>query len=320
MNLTRKRSICDVPGIKVGSQQNLEALTGCTVVLTGKQGAVCGVDVRGSAPGTRETDLLHPLNMIERVHAVLLTGGSAYGLDAAGGVMDFLEEQGIGHPAGPAVVPIVPAAVLFDLGVGDFRVRPDRNMGYTACQLASFEVQEGNWGAGTGATIGKTRGFTHCTKSGLGTWSESLPGGLVVGAVVAVNALGDVMDLKGNIIGGMRGPDQRSFPGTLAFWKESGGAPGTPGQNTTIAVVASNARLSKNEANKVAQTAHNGLARVINPVHTMYDGDTIFALSSGEIKADVNLVASMAAEVLAQAVIRAVYQARTEQGIRAWNC
>lgn len=308
-----------MPGIKVGSQQNLEALTGCTVVLTGQQGAACGVDVRGSAPGTRETDLLHPLNMIERVHAVLLTGGSAYGLDAACGVMAYLEEQGIGHQVGAAVVPIVPAAVLYDLGVGDFRVRPDRNMGYRACQVAGSEVQEGNWGAGAGATIGKTRDFAYCTKSGLGTWSESLPGGLVVGAVVAVNALGDVMDLQGNIIAGMRGPDQRSFPGTLDFWKETGGALGTPGQNTTIAVVASNARLSKNEVNKVAQTAHNGLARVISPVHTMYDGDTVFALSTGEIQADVNLVAAMAAEVLAQAVIRAVYNTRTVQGIRAWN-
>lgn len=317
--MTKKRSISDVPGIMVGSQQNLEALTGCTVILTGPKGAVCGVDVRGSAPGTRETDLLQPLNMIERVHAVLLTGGSAYGLDAACGVMAYLEEQGIGHPVGPTVVPIVPAAVLFDLGVGDFRVRPDQNMGYKACQVAGSEVKEGNWGAGTGATVGKSRGFTNCTKSGLGTWSESLPGGLVVGAVVAVNALGDVMDLQGNIIAGMRGPDQKSFPGTLNFWKETGGPAGSPGQNTTIGVVASNARLSKNEVAKVAQTAHNGLARVINPVHTMYDGDTIFALSTGDIRADVNLVACMAADVLAQAVIRAVYSAQTVQGISAWN-
>lgn len=314
-----KRSISDVPGIKVGSQQNRKALTGCTVVLTGEQGAVCGVDVRGSAPGTRETDLLQPLNMIERVHAVLLTGGSAYGLDAACGVMDYLEAQGIGHPVGPTVVPIVPAAVLFDLGVGDFRVRPDRNMGYQACQAAGSKVKEGNWGAGTGATLGKSRGFAYCTKSGLGTWSESLPNGLVVGAIVAVNALGDVMDLQGNIIAGMRGPDQKSFPGTLAFWKDTGGLPGTHGQNTTIAVVASNARLSKNETGKVAQTAHNGLARVISPVHTMFDGDTVFALATGEISADVNLVASMAVEVLARAVIRAVYNARTVQGLRAWN-
>lgn len=318
--MTGIRTICDVPGITAGSWQNLEALTGCTVVLTGKQGAVCGVDVRGSAPGTRETDLLHPLNMMDRVHAVLLTGGSAFGLDAACGVIEYLEEKGIGFPVGPTVVPIVPAAVLNDLGVGDFRVRPDRNMGYKACQLAGSEMQEGNWGAGAGATIGKSRGFTHCTKSGLGSWSESLPGGLVVGAVVAVNALGDVMDLQGNIIAGMRGPDHNSFPGTLALWKKTGGALGVAGQNTTIAVVASNACLSKNEVNKVAQTAHNGLARVISPVHTMYDGDTVFALSTGYIGADVNLVAAMAADVLARAVIRAVHSAETIQGIKAWNC
>lgn len=317
--MSGRRSICDVPGIKVGSQQNLEALTGCTVVLTGKEGAVCGVDVRGSAPGTRETDLLQPINMMERVHAVLLTGGSAYGLDAACGVMDYLEEQGIGHPVGPTVVPIVPAAVLFDLGVGDFRVRPDRNMGYRACQSAGARVEEGNWGAGAGATIGKSRGLDYCTKSGLGTWSEALPDGLVVGAVVAVNALGDVMDLQGKIAAGMRGPDQKGFSSTVDYWKETGGAVGEPGQNTTIAVVASNARLTKSEINKVAQTAHNGLARVISPVHTMYDGDTVFALSLGDIRADVNLVACMAADVLAQAVVRAVYNARTVQGIRAWN-
>lgn len=317
--MTGKRTICDVPGIRVGSQQNLEALTGCTVVLTERQGAVCGVDVRGSAPGTRETDLLHPLNMMERVHAVLLTGGSAYGLDAACGVMEYLEEQGIGYPVGPTVVPIVPTAVIYDLGVGDFRVRPDRNMGYKACLSAGSEVEEGNWGAGTGATIGKARDYAFCTKSGLGTWSERLPGGLVVGAIVAVNALGDVMDSQGNIIGGMRSLDLRSFPGTLALWKETEGAMGAPGQNTTIAVVASNAHLSKNEVNKVAQTAHNGLARVISPVHTMYDGDTVFALSTGCIKADVNLVAAMTADVLAHAVIRAVYSASTVQGIKAWD-
>lgn len=311
-------SITDVKGIKVGSVQDLDALTGCTVVLTGRDGAVCGVDVRGSAPGTRETDLLSPLNMVEKVHAVVLSGGSAYGLDAAGGVMEFLEEQGIGHPTAPTVVPIVPAAVLFDLAVGDFQIRPDRKMGYKACREAGMEVSEGNVGAGTGATVGKIRGYDYCTKSGLGSWAISLENGLTVGAIVAVNAFGDVIDPRnGSIIAGVR-DDQGAFIGTAQAWKDMKGAVTFPGgTNTTIAVVACNAELDKSRATKVAQMAHDGLARVINPVHTMCDGDTIFALATGEMAGDVNVIGYLAQEALARAVLRAVYAAQSIKGYKS---
>lgn len=313
-------SITDVKGIKVGSVQDLDALTGCTVVLTGREGAVCGVDVRGSAPGTRETDLLSPLNMVEKVHAVVLSGGSAYGLDAAGGVMEFLEEQGIGHPTGPTVVPIVPAAVLFDLAVGDFRIRPDREMGYKACQRAGLEVSEGNVGAGTGATVGKIRGYDYCTKSGLGSWAISLENGLTVGAIVAVNAFGDVIDpRKGSIVAGVR-DDGGAFIGTVQAWKNMKGEVAFPGgTNTTIAVVACNAELDKSRATKVAQMAHDGLARVINPIHTMCDGDTIFALATGEMAGDVNVIGYLAQEALARAVLRAVYAAQSIKGFKSYR-
>jgi len=315
------KSITDVKGIKVGSREDLKALTGCTVVLTGPEGAVCGVDVRGSAPGTRETDLLSPVNMIEKVHAVVLSGGSAFGLDAACGVMDFLEERGIGYPVGPTVVPIVPAAVLFDLGVGDYRVRPDRQMGYLACKDAGDEVREGNVGAGAGATVGKIRGYDYCTKSGLGSWSVTLESGLTVGAIVAVNAVGDVIDpSSGKIIAGARKDGGQGFLGTTEALKKAGiPVRYNKGANTTIGVIACNARLDKSRVNKIAQMAHDGLARVINPVHTMHDGDTIFALATGELTADVDLVGCLAQEVLAEAVLRAVYSAETIQGYRCYK-
>ncbi|MGI6452598.1 MAG: P1 family peptidase [Syntrophomonadaceae bacterium] len=311
-------SITDVNGIKVGCAEDLDALTGCTVVLTGKEGAVCGVDVRGGAPGTRETNLLSPLCRIDRVHAVLLTGGSAFGLDAAGGVMDFLEERGIGHFVGPTVVPIVPAAVIYDLDVGDYKTRPDRKMGYLACQNAQKNVKEGNYGAGAGATVGKIRGYEYCTKSGLGTWSITLESGLAVGAVVAVNAFGDVIEPStGRVIAGARG-DKGQFLGTFEVWKQKyTNMPLYDVTNTTVAVVACNAKLDKAQANKVAQMAHNGLAKTISPVHTMFDGDTVFALATGEIEADVNIVGFLAGEVLARAVIRAVLAAETVKGYRS---
>jgi L-aminopeptidase/D-esterase-like protein len=311
-------SITDVKGITVGSSEDLQALTGCTVILTGKDGAVGGVDVRGSAPGTRETDLLSPLNMVEKVHAVLLSGGSAFGLDAAGGIMKYLEERGIGHPTGPTVVPIVPAAVLFDLAVGDYRVRPDSQMAYQACRNAGLEVREGNAGAGTGATVGKMRGLDYCTKSGLGSWSISLENGLTVGALVAVNAFGDVIDPRnGEITAGVRGDKGRPFIGTAEAWKEIKEiSPFSAVSNTTIAVVACNAELDKSRVTKVAQMSHDGLARVIKPVHTMCDGDTVFALATGEMAADVNVVGYLAQEALARAVLRAVYAAETIQGIK----
>lgn len=316
-------AITDVKGITVGSAEDLEALTGCTVVLTGPEGAACGVEVRGGGPGTRETDLLSPVNMIEKVHAVVLSGGSAYGLDAACGVMDYLEEQGIGHKTTVGVVPIVPAAVLYDLGIGNPRVRPDRKMGYLACCRAGKEVREGNYGAGTGATIGKLRGYGHATKGGLGTSSLTLSNGFTVGAIVAVNAFGDVWDPeKGCIVAGVR-DDEGKIIGTRRAFSALSGIDVLPEEmfytNTTIAVVACNGRFNKSQLTKMAGMAHNGLARVINPVHTYCDGDTVFALATGEMEADLNVAGYLAAEVLAKAVLRAVYAAETVAGIKCWK-
>lgn len=313
-------SITDVRGITVGSWEDETALTGCTVVLTGREGAVCGVDVRGSAPGTRETDLLSPLNVVEKVHAVLLSGGSAFGLDAACGVMDFLEEQGIGHPVGPTAVPIVPGAVLFDLGVGDYHIRPQRENGYQACQRAALNVREGNAGAGMGATVGKLRGYGYCTKSGLGTCSLQLQNGFTVGALVALNAFGDVVDPEtGKIIAGVRDNDG-SLIGTERAWMKARGEVELPlGANTTIAVVACNGEFDKSRATKIAQMAHDGLARVIRPVHTMCDGDTVFALATGEMAMDVNAAGYMAQEALSRAVLRAIYAADSVPGIKCYN-
>jgi L-aminopeptidase/D-esterase-like protein len=309
-------SITDVKGITVGSREDLQALTGCTVVLCGRDGAICGVDVRGSAPGTRETDGLAPVNSIDRVNAVLLTGGSAYGLEAAGGVMQYLEEQGIGHETEPGVVPIVPGAVIYDLAVGNFKVRPDKEMGYLAARDAGTIVYEGNFGAGAGATVGKIRGYEYCTKGGQGTWSITLENGLTVGAIAVVNALGDVINAAGEIVAGVRDDDYRTFLGTEQAWLQNKTAGPYAMTNTTIAVVACNAILNKTQMTKVAQMAHDGLARAISPVHTMFDGDTVFALCTEQVQADINIVGYMAQKVLAEAVLRAVYNAQTIQGLR----
>ncbi|MGF9905138.1 P1 family peptidase [Brevibacillus porteri] len=312
-------TIVDVPGVCVGHAQNEETLTGCSVIMLEKP-SVCGVDVRGSAPGTRETDLLDPVNLVSVVHAICLSGGSAYGLDAATGVMQYLEEQGIGLDVGYGVVPIVPAAVLFDLAVGDYRVRPDRQMGYEAAQAASREtVAQGNVGAGTGASVGKLNGFGNAMKSGLGTASVTLPNGLVIGAIVAVNAVGHVVDPQsGTIIAGPR-DEQGTIRDSMEIMRQQAFAPIPPGTNTTIAVVASNARLSKAEANKVAQMAHDGLARTIRPIHTMYDGDTIFAVATGEVETSVDLVGALSADVLAEAVIQAVKHAEEAGGLPSYR-
>ena len=314
-------AITDVEGIKVGHYTDTEGITGCTVVLC-EQGAVGGVDVRGSAPGTRETDLMRPVNLVERVHAVVLTGGSAYGLDAASGVMRWLEEREIGFDVGVGVVPIVPAAVLFDLAIGDPAARPNADAGYQACQAAADgPVTEGCCGAGTGATVGKLLGPKFATKAGLGTASVRIGKGVVVGAVVVVNAFGDVVDPQdGRIIAGTRSPVGGGFANTVKRMQ------GTLGQtvlgiaHTTLAVVATNAYLTKEGANKVAQMAHDGLARTIRPAHTMFDGDTVFALATGrEPKrgrgGDPGVTGAAAAETLAQAVVRAVRAAESLGGI-----
>ncbi len=316
MKTKSSSSITDVPGIEVGQAQNDSALTGCTVILC-RKGATAGVDVRGSAPGTRETDLLDPINLVDKVHAILLAGGSAFGLDAASGVMKYLDENKIGFNTGVARVPIVPAAILFDLGVGRTDIRPDAEMGYQACLAASKAAPaEGNTGAGTGASVGKLFGAELSMKSGIGSVSINIGGGIIVGAIVAVNAFGDVIE-KGKIIAGLRsgkiGPlrigGKDYFADTMAMLKNPVGR-NVMGfatrANTVIGAVATNAALTKVQATKVAQMAHDGLARVIRPAHTMLDGDTIFALSTGNKKNDATTIGAFAAEAMSQAILRAV--------------
>jgi L-aminopeptidase/D-esterase-like protein len=308
-------TITDVPGILVGHAEDTEALTGCTVILA-ERPAVCGVDVRGSAPGTRETDLLDPINLVNSVHAICLSGGSAYGLDAASGVMQYLEEKGVGLDTGFGLVPIVPAAVLFDLSVGNPRIRPTREMGYLAASRASRQlVPEGNVGAGTGATVGKLNGFAHAMKSGIGSASRKYPGGLLIGAIVAVNAVGHVQEPDtGRILAGPRDEDG-TILSSLDVMQKQAFSLIPPGTNTTIGVVASNAILTKAEANKIAQMAHDGLARTICPIHTMYDGDTLFAMGTGQIEASADVIGALSAEILAEAVIRAVRAAKPAGGL-----
>ena len=302
-------SLTDVRGTLVGHHTDARRPTGCTVILT-PQGAVAGVDVRGAAPGTRETELLSPLNAVEAVHAVMLAGGSAFGLDAAGGVMRWLDERGHGLQVGPATVPIVPAAILFDLWVGDPRIRPDAASGYAACEAASdAPVAQGNVGAGTGCTVGKLFGIGRAMRGGLGSASVTVDG-ITVGALVAVNAIGDVIDPgTGRVVAGARTPDGRALLGTMqALLRGEVPPPLQTGTATTLGVVATDAVLNKAQANKIAQMAHDGFARAINPVHTLTDGDTIFALATGATgrTANVTLLGALAAEVMAIAILRAV--------------
>ncbi|MDP2857175.1 MAG: P1 family peptidase [Bacillota bacterium] len=305
--------ITDVAGIRVGHAQNTSALTGVTVVLC-EQGAVAGCDVRGSAPGTRETDLLRPGNLVREIHAVVLTGGSAYGLDACCGVMRYLESRKVGYDMGTVRVPIVSGAVIFDLGCGDPRVRPDAEMGFQACAGAGTgPIAQGNAGAGTGATVGKMFGMEWAMKGGTGSASTVLGNGVTVGAIVVVNSFGDVMDPNsGNVLAGARNPVTGGIAGTTRLMLHGFGAGDlTGGCSTTIGVVATDASLTKEEVNKVSQMAHDGFARSINPVHTMYDGDTIFCLSLGRKSADVNTIGVAAAELMARAIVQAVLKAET---------
>jgi len=311
--------ITEIEGIRVGHAQDLNAATGCTVVIC-EQGAVAGVDVRGGAPGTRETDLLNPVNTVEKIHGVLLTGGSAFGLDAAAGVMQYLEEKNVGHVTRIMKVPIVCGAVLFDLGVGDHRVRPDKKMGYQACLNASdTDCPEGNVGAGMGATVGKVLGPDRCMKSGLGTFSLQA-GALRVGAITAVNCVGDVVDPEtGKILAGALDEKKASFVGTEKIIIEQyENAQKSFGENTTIGVVVTNARLTKAQAAKVASMAQNGYARTIRPAHSMFDGDTIFCMATGQVDAEVNAVGVLAVKTTEQAVIRAVKRAGSLYGLKCW--
>ena len=317
-------AITDVPGIEVGHFTDTRRPTGCSVVIT-RQGAVGGVSVRGAAPGTRETDLLEPGNTVNQVHAILLSGGSAWGLDAAGGVMRWLDEHGIGLNVGPARVPIVPAAVLFDLTLGDPTIRPNAQAGYTACVNASAQAPaQGNVGAGAGASVGKLFGMQRAMKGGIGTASVRV-GGVTVGALVACNALGDVIDPDtGALIAGARHEggetSGQSSSKSLCDTRRSllAGVPPLPilaGTNTTIGVIATDAKLSKTQAQRLAQIGHDGLARSINPVHTLSDGDTLFALSTGLAanSPGMTVLCVMAAEAVALATVQAV---KTAQGLQ----
>lgn len=325
------KGITAVPGIRVGQFTLTARPTGCTVVLADGDGAVGGVSQRGGAPGTRETDLLDPANLVDRVNAVVLAGGSAFGLDAAQGVVKFLDEHHVGYKTAAGVVPIVPAAILFDLGFGgSATIRPTADCGYRAAAAATDgPVAEGNVGAGAGATVGKIGGIVAVPgapsgrrtpmKSGLGSASIVRPDGLVIGAIVAVNAVGDVIDPRtGQVVAGVRNPD-----GTLAdartVLRSGRPAPARPGENTTIAVVATNAKLTKAQASRMALMADDGLARAINPSHTMGDGDTVFALATGRWpgQPDVTVVGALAADTLSEAIVRAAALARRAGGLPA---
>lgn len=324
-------SISKVPGFKIGQAENKKALTGCTVILC-EDRTVGGVDQRGGAPGTRETDLLRPMHLVENVNAVLLAGGSAFGLDAAAGVMRYCEDHGKGFPVGPTRVPIVPAAVLMDLTVGDHKVRPDAVMGYAACQNASNEEPaQGNVGAGTGATVGKILGMGQAMKGGIGHAALDLGGGLWLGAIIAVNALGDVVDPATNeIIAGARtltkGPLRIGEPGyfadSVSFMRSTIGHQAlsmAAKSNTVIGAVLTNAKLTKNEANKLAQCAHNGLALTIRPAHTMFDGDTIFALASNKKSANIHTLSAHVPIVVVEAILNAIKFAESVPNIPAYQ-
>lgn len=318
--LPANRTLTAVAGIKVGHYTLSERPTGCTVILA-EAGVTAGVDVRGAAPATRETDVLSPVNLVQVAHAIVLSGGSAFGLDSASGVMRYLEEKKIGFEFGRAHVPIVSAAALFDLSIGDGTIRPTADCGYRAAQLASTAVvQEGSVGAGAGATVGKAGGLSRAMKAGIGSASIVLPNGLVVAALVAVNAAGDVIDPStGQVVAGVRAPDGRSFADARKLLRSGAVGFGTPGQNTTLGVVATNARLTKTGATRVAQMAHDGFARAIAPAHTPVDGDAIFALATGTegAAADVGQIGALAAEVIADAVVRAARQATSVAGVPA---
>lgn len=317
-------SILDVGGLRVGHWTNRRAATGCTVVLAPAEGAVAAVDVRGGAPGTRETDLLDPGRLVSRVHAILLSGGSAFGLDAAAGVMRFLEARGVGFRMRNALVPIVTGAVIFDLGVGNGAIRPDATAGYRACRSASSRtLAEGSVGAGTGATVAKLGGAGTAVKGGLGSASERLSGGLVAGALVVVNAIGEIVDPATGTVIAARQAREGEPADTLEYLRtrpRPALAAIVPGMNTTLAVVATNALLSKEEALRLATMAHAGLARTIRPSHAPTDGDTVFALSVGSQpvqEGDQLAIGALATRAVERAVLRAILRAESLGGIRS---
>ena len=320
---SRGPGLTAVEGIRVGQYTMPERPTGCTVILVDGEGAPAGVSQRGGAPGTSEISLLNPLNLVDKVNAFVLAGGSAYGLEARQGVVRYLDEHNTGWKVSTGIVPIVPAAILIDLGFGGKpNVRPDADCGYKAATAASTgPVAEGNVGAGAGATVGKLDGGKHAMKGGVGTAAISLPNGLVVGAIVATNAVGDIIDPETNrVIAGVRTEDGKSLADVRTLLRTgrlgSGPAP-RAGENTTIGLVATNARLTKTEANRVALMADDGFARAINPSHTMFDGDTVFAVATGrwEGQASPSVIGALAAEALAEAIVRAVSKAESLAGV-----
>ena len=312
-------NIMEVGGFRVGHAQDVAAATGCTVVLCDEM-SPAGLDVRGGGPASRESQILNPLMAAEGINAVLLSGGSAFGLDAAGGVQKYLEERNIGFETGVAKVPLVSQSCLFDLGVGSKDVRPDGAMAYAACENASREAPaEGNVGAGTGCTLGKYRGISRAMKSGFGTFAVQT-GPVKVGAMVAVNALGDVYDTDGTPLAGLLNPEGTGLSSTLEeLFSDADSMPDIFTGNTTLGIIVTNVKLPKHQLSKVAGMTHNGYARAIRPVHTTADGDSIYALSVGQVPGDVNLVGAMAAYAMERAIIRAVKTAETAYGIKGYK-
>lgn len=316
----REIKFTDIDGVKVGHSSDLKAGTGCTVIIC-ERGATAGVDVRGGSPGTRETDLLDPQNLVDKIHAVMLAGGSAFGLDAASGAMKYLEERDIGFDVQVTKVPIVCSAVLFDLVVGDYRVRPNLEMGYKACENATNrECPNGNIGAGTGATVGKFLGIGQAMKGGLGSFALQV-GDLKVGSIVAVNALGDIIDPDtGDILAGLLDENKEKLIGTEDIMiKKYGEKKNIFSGNTTIGVVATNGIFTKSEANKLASMAHNGYGRTMRPAHSIFDGDTIFTMSTGKVEADINVVGFLAARTMERAVINAIKSAESAYGFKSYK-
>ena len=305
-----RNSITDVKGLKVGHASNYDGYTGCTVILC-EAGATCGIDIRGSASGTRQVDALSISHIVEHVHAILLSGGSSFGLDAATGVMRYLEEKGIGFDVGPTKIPIVPTAVIFDIFFGDPKVRPTPEMGYEACMNAQETVEEGSVGVGTGAAVGKIFEISRAMKGGVGTSSIVMPDGLTVASLVVVNAFGDIIDnVTGKIIAGARvSPESLEFANTVESIKKGAVKKQFGLVNTTLGVVATNAKFDKKGITKIAQMAQGGLIKTISPVHTTFDGDLVFALATGECEADINLVGVLGEFVIAEAIKRAVKKA-----------
>ena len=307
----REININEIENVKIGSAENSEAATGCTVIIC-ERGASAGVDVRGGGPASRETELLSHQATCSAIHAVLLSGGSAYGLDAAGGVMEYLESKGVGLSVGPAVVPLVCQSCIFDLGIGSHKVRPDKEMPKKACENAELNVpRSGNYGAGAGATVGKLLGPDFAMKSGLGLYALQL-GELKVGAVAAVNAFGDVLNEDGSIVAGLLNADKRTFRDSEKTLYEMAEI---PAGNTTIGAVITNGKFTKAEMTKIAQMAQDGLSRAIRPVHTTMDGDTVYGLSVGDIESGVDLCGTLAARVMAGAIRRAVLSAQSSHGL-----